>query len=1165
MQTLARAVFNDKDLGLLPSIMEGGALPALIIGPGRTARANLAAGLRLETKRPLIVVCSDETEAENYARDLEQLLNEPADLLNSRDMNFYGAEGVSRESEHSRLKTLYRLAKKEAKVVVCTVVGLLERTLPPETLLNFAFVLELDAALPLQELERSLIKCGYNRAEQVEGPGQFSRRGGILDFFSPAHEAPVRCDFWGDEIDSMGFFDTDSQRRIRQVEKAEKCVILPSREILPSLGDIEDIGRKLKEQISKAHERGNNKLAETLREDAEKLEETGNISASDRYVELIYPRFVTAIDYIPSDALIFFDRPTRLSEVAVSFMKQHMEDVKILIESGLVHGKSAQFFIPWDLACENLKSKGFAIVMSDAFTSGRYPLEPKSIISSTVKQLPSYGGSAQTAIDDIKHYMGIKYSVVVLCSDKRRAELMCDLLSNNGVRHTLDLELKNLPPAGRCVVSVGALTSGLEYPGAKLAVLTDNQIISAGFRKIKKKRAMKDRQGLISYADLSVGDLVVHEYHGIGRFAGIFKMPVDGIDKDYVKISYAGTDKLYVPATQLDLVSKYIGAGEDRPIKLSKLGGTDWGKTKSRAKAAVKNLAKGLIQLYAERQRLEGHAFSPDSPWQIEFEQNFPYQETDDQLRSIDEIKADMEKSMPMDRLLCGDVGYGKTEVALRGIMKCILDGKQAAVLVPTTVLAQQHFQTAMQRFFGFPVEIELLNRYRTPAQVKKTLENMKSGKADLVIGTHRLLQKDIAFKNLGLLVVDEEQRFGVTHKERLKDLSRSVDCLTLSATPIPRTLNMALSGLRDMSTIEEPPHNRLPVQTYVLEHDWEFVSDAIKREILRGGQVYYIHNRIESIERTASRLAKMLEDISVSVAHGQMDEESLSSVMESVVSGETQLLVCTTIIETGIDIPNVNTLIIENADRLGLAQLHQLRGRVGRSARRASAYLTFRRDKVLTEAAEKRLLAIREFAEFNSGFKIAMRDLEIRGAGNLLGAEQSGHLIDIGYDMYLKLLEEAILEEKGEKPKIHTECSADLAISANIPDTYVESSEQRMDLYRRIALIRAEEDADDLTDELIDRFGDLPPPVNALIHVALLRCEAEEARISEITQRAGCLRFTLVEFDMEKVYALNGQNEYKGRVKVEAGTKPCISLRLNSKQHIVEQAREFVKAYKSV
>lgn len=1160
MRTLAQAVFNDKNLNLLPSYVEGGALPALIVGPSKTSRANIAAGLRMKTGRPLFVVCADETSAENFKRDLEIFLEEPCETLFSRDMNFYGAEGVSRDSEQKRIKTLYALITNKAPVVICTVTGLLQRTIPPDVLMANALTIEDGKTCPPENVEKSLLSCGYNRSSQVEGAGQFSRRGGILDFFSPAYDYPVRCEFWGDDVDSMGFFDTGSQRR---TERLERCEILPSREIITTLGESEILLDKLHEQIKQATKRGNTKLADTLREDAEKFSETGSIAASDRYAALIYPNFVTAIDYIHPEALVFLDKPAKIHETATAFFKQHVEDLNILLESGLIYGKTAQYFMPWEMAGERLRD--FALVMSDNFTSGRYPVEPKSIVSVTVKQLPSYGGSAETAIEDVKHYVSQKFSVVVLASDKRRAELLCDYFVGKGVKTSLDTELKKLPPEGSCVISVGSLSTGYEYPDARLAVLTDNQIVQGGLRKLKKKKALKDRQSILSYADLSVGDLVVHEFHGIGRFAGIFKMPVDGIDKDYIKICYAGTDCLYVPATQLDLVSKYIGGSEDRPVKLTKMGGVEWTKTKARAKAATKELAKGLIVLYAERQKLKGHAFAPDSPWQIEFEENFGYHETDDQLRCIAEIKADMERELPMDRLLCGDVGYGKTEVALRAVMKCILDGKQVALLVPTTVLAQQHYQTALQRFYGFPVTINLLNRYRTPAQVKQTLADMKSGNVDLVIGTHRLLQKDIDFKNLGLLVVDEEQRFGVSHKERLKEMSRQVDSLTLSATPIPRTLNMAFSGLRDMSTIEEPPQDRQPVQTYVMEHDWGVVCDAIKREILRGGQVYYIHNRIESIERTASRLKKMLEDVTVSVGHGQMDEEALSGVMESMVAGETQVLVCTTIIETGIDIPNANTLIIEDADRLGLAQLHQLRGRVGRSSRRASAYLTFRKDKVLTEIAEKRLSAIREFAEFNSGFKIAMRDLEIRGAGNLLGAEQSGHLIDVGYDLYLKLLEEAVLEEKGEKPRVHTSCSADLAVSANIPDSYVESSELRMDLYRRIAMIRTEEEADDLTDELIDRFGEPPSSVNALVHVALLRGEAEEAGISEISQKSGVLRFTLAEFDMAKVSSLYEQLDYKGRVKVEAGTKPCVSLRLRSGKKTIETARKFVADYKGI
>ena len=709
---------------------------------------------------------------------------------------------------------------------------------------------------------------------------------------------------------------------------------------------------------------------------------------------------------------------------------------------------------------------------------------------------------------------------------------------------------------------MGGLTAGMEYPVGRFAVLTEGQSLLG---KKRRSKPVTNRQKLGSYADLSPGDLVVHEHHGVGRFLEMTKMTVDGVQKDYVKIAYAGADVLYVPATQLDLVSKYIGSGEDaqETRKLSRLGGTDWEKAKTRAKKAVKDLAKGLIQLYAERQRQPGFAFSPDSPWMKEFEDEFEYAETDDQLRCIAEIKQDMEQARPMDRLLCGDVGYGKTEVAFRAIMKCVLDGKQAAILVPTTVLARQHYLTAKQRFAKYPVEIDVVSRFRTQAQMKDTLRRLEQGGIDLLIGTHRLFQKDVKFKDLGLLVIDEEQRFGVQHKEKLKELSKQVDVLTLSATPIPRTLNMALSGIRDMSTLEEPPMDRQPVQTYVLEHDWGVLSDAMRRELERGGQVYYLHNRVETITRTAARIKEMLgEDAAVAVAHGKMSQEELNDVMTRMSDGEVDVLVCTTIIETGIDIANANTLIIEDADHMGLAQLHQIRGRVGRSTRRAYAYLTYRRGKVLTEVASKRLGAIREFAEFGSGFKIAMRDLEIRGAGNVLGPEQSGFLLSVGYDMYLKLLEEAVLEERGEKPERPTECAADLSVAASIPDRYVPSPEQRMDLYRRIAAIRSEADADDVMDELIDRYGDPPRTVNNLISVALLRADAARNGISQIDQKGANLNFYLDQFDLQRVSALCGLEKYRSRLLFSAGERPYLALRLKKGEDALKFGRRLVEDY---
>ena len=1158
---LLEAFFDIPEAATLPLPGTGGGLPALITGLPPAGRACLAAALSERSARPLVVLCPDEASAEAIGADIAALTDAEINYLYSRDFTFYTADAVSRQGEQRRIGALKAMLD-GAEVTVITAAGLLQRAIPPEALRRGAFEISQPGQLAIEDAEDALLRCGYSRAGQVDGPGQFSRRGGILDFFSPSFREPVRVELWGDEIDSMAFFDPGSQRRTENVERA---VILPAAETLPGLmrGGSAALASEIERAAKNAARRKTETAAlyeRTLREDAELLNSGAELRAADRYAPLIYGGMYSALDYIPEGAVILLDQPVRFAERARGYAKELSEDINTLVKAGRLNARGEDFCVLPDRAFRALA--GRELYMADSFTAGRYPAEPKTIVNILAKQLPSYGGSAEQAAEDVKHYVSGGFSVLVLSGDERRAAILANFLDQRGVKARTAKELAALPGKGGCLVVPGGLSSGVEYPSLRLAVLTDTQIAAGGYRssRRRKKATMGERIG--SCADLSVGDLVVHENHGIGRFAGIVRMPVDGVQKDYMKICYAGTDTLYVPATQLDLVSKYVGAGEDRPVRLSKMGGADWQRTKSRAKAAAKELAHGLIQLYAERAKQKGHAFAPDSPWQAEFEERFGFEETADQLRCVQEIKGDMEKPVPMDRLLCGDVGYGKTEVALRAVMKCILDGMQAAILVPTTVLAQQHYQTAMQRFFGYPVQIEVLSRFRTPSQVRETLKNLKSGRCDLVIGTHRLLQKDVEFKNLGLLIVDEEQRFGVTHKEHIKEMSRQVDVLTLSATPIPRTLNMALSGIRDMSTIEEPPQDRMPVQTIVMEHDWGVLKDAMRKELNRGGQVYYLHNRVDNIERTALKISELLDGASVAVAHGKMDEEQLGRVMEDMAEGRVQVLVCTTIIETGIDMPNVNTLIVEDADHLGLAQLHQLRGRVGRSSRRAYAYLTFRRDKVLSEVAEKRLEAIREFAEFNSGFRIAMRDLEIRGAGNLLGAEQSGHLIDVGYDMYLKLLEEAVLEEKGEKPAHRASTTADLAVTANIPESYVPGEEQRMDLYRRIALIRSEADADDMLDELIDRFGEPPGSVTTLVRVALLRGEAGRAGITDISQKAGTLRFELDGFDMERVSALYARPEYKGRLRVEAGNTPRLTLKLPPKAKVIDVADAFVAAW---
>ena len=1159
MKQLIHQILENKEAAALPSLVESGGLPALISGLSAVHRANLAAALRSETGMRLFVISPDDSAAQTFAGDLETMLGEPVSLLGMRDFIFRQMEAASRLPEQKRITAMYDTVMGKTRVTVASVCGLVQRTLPPETLMKAAFEICSDRECPPEELEEALLRCGYSRTDQVEGAGQFARRGGIIDFFSPAEDFPVRIEFWGDEIDSMGHFDTGDQRRL---DRIEKTVVLPAAEALPSLADggpealSAGVERLAARFAAKKNSEAARTMAETMRTDADRLRSTPCFSDADRYLPLLY-REAYGIDCIPEDAIVFLDRPNTCMERLREFASQNGDDVKELNRRGMVAMTPDSFLLSADRLLKRLEE--YPVYMADAFTVGRHPLAPKTLTSISAKQLPSYAGNAKIAFEDISSYLRQDYRVAVLAGDSRRASVMVEYLNNNGIAATLGGE-EQLPEAGHCLVLTGAISNGMEFPALKLTILTDT-MLAAGKQKIKRsKKLAPGRERIESCADLSPGDYVVHEAHGIGRFTGIVRMEVDGYEKDYMKIAYAGTDCLYVPVTQLDLVTKYTGAGEDHAVKLSKMDGTEWMRRKSRAKGAAKDMADKLIRIYAERQRMPGYAFSPDSEWQKEFEENFEYTETGDQLRCTEEIKRDMEASAPMDRLLCGDVGVGKTEVALRAVMKCVLDGKQAAILVPTTVLAQQHYQTAMQRFFGFPVTIEVLNRFRSGAQADRVLKDLASGACDLVVGTHRLLSKDVKFKNLGLLVVDEEQRFGVTHKEHIKELSRGVDVLTLSATPIPRTLNMAMSGIRDMSMIEEPPENRLPVQTFVLEHDWSVLADAMRRELLRGGQVYYLHNRVEDIERTARRISELLPDVTVGVAHGQMDKNQLSSVMESVVNGEVQVLVCTTIIETGIDIPNVNTLIIEDADRLGLAQLHQIRGRVGRSTRKASAYLTFRRDKVLTEIAEKRLNAIRDFAQFGSGIKIAMRDLEIRGAGNLLGAEQSGHMTDVGYDMYMRLLNEAVLEARGIEVPRRADCAADLAVSASIPDRYVPSQEQRMDLYRRIAAIRTEEEADDLTDELIDRFGDPPGSVNSLIQVSLLRGEAGKAGITDISQKQGSIRFLMKDFDMAKVSELYAKPLYKRRLRVEAGSRPCVSVKINNAAHVVDEARQFVR-----
>ena len=1164
MNLLLSALSELPEYRALEQAVESGQVAAMA-GVGQLARSHLIASLFRDTGRPALVICQDDMAVQRMQQELAAFLDQAPEILPGREFTFYDAAVVSRGWEQKRLRQLYDLATGRTRLLIASLDALSLRTMPKPVLFSAAVTLKCGAAYEMENLAQRLTDAGYARTSLVEGVGQFSIRGGILDVYSPNYDSPVRAEFWGDELDTMGFFDALTQRR---TENLSEAVLLPVAETVPHLhsGGLEGLCGDIRHLIARQKRRKtpHEALLRTLEADLENLENGVAFPAADRYMALVYPEFATACDYVSKDAMVLFCDHGALRRADKARQESFGLELDSFLQSGQLCGELCDLTLDFDRLCGSLA--GRPAVYLDSFLASAYPqdLPPKSLLSIACKQLPSYGGSLDTAASDLQHYQKNGFRCLVLCGNRRRAEILQDLLKEHDLEASLLFPAPQLPQPGQIFLTGGSLPAGLEYPAIRLAVLTEGQLTAQPVRKAKPARKKAtNRQKLHSFADLSPGDLVVHEYHGIGRYVAMEQMKVGGAVKDYVKIAYQGTDVLYVPATQLDLVSKYIGGGEDAPVRLNKLSGDAWQKTKAKAKAAAKDLAAGLIKLYAARKRLPGYAFSPDTPWQAEFEESFEYTETDDQLRCIAEIKQDMESAVPMDRLLCGDVGFGKTEVALRAAMKAVLDGKQVAILVPTTVLAQQHYVTAMKRFSTFPVNIDVLSRFRTPAQQKKTLAGLADGHIDLIIGTHKLLQKNIRFKDLGLLIVDEEQRFGVTHKERLKELSAGVDVLTLSATPIPRTLNMALSGLRDMSTIEEPPSDRYPVQTFVLEHDDRILDDAMRRELDRGGQVYYLHNRTETIEQTAARIKKRLDGVEVAVAHGKMDQEQLSDVMQRMADGEIQVLVCTTIIETGIDISNVNTLIIEDADRLGLAQLHQIRGRVGRSNRHAFAYLTFRAGKVLSEVAEKRLQAIREFAEFGSGFKIAMRDLEIRGAGDLLGAEQSGHMMSVGYDMYLKLLEDAVLEERGDVKAQEPECTADLSITANIPKTYVASGEQRMDLYRRMARIRSEEDSEELLDEIVDRFGEPTKGVMNLVAVALLRARAAAAGISKIEQKADTVYLTMETFDFPAISSVCNEPAYQRRIFFEARSeKPMVSLKLKKGEDPLKATEDLVKAY---
>ncbi len=1135
MQFLTSIINRTKGYSALLNAVMAGRLPVEASGLSGVHKALIISALLKQTERKAILITPDEAEATRLLEDLSSL-GIKALLFPSRDLFIGNVSAVSKEYEHKRIDTLSKLLDGDFDLLCISCEAATQYTLSPDALRKGTISLSVGDSAEISVLTETLLTAGYKRCELVEGTGQFAIRGGILDIFAPGTEAPVRIEFWGDEVDSISTFDIYTQRR---EQNRDNIKILPAGE---TACRNEELLARLEEYVKTA--KLSEKQAASLRRDIDAL--SAGISFSlDRYIPFICT--ATPFDYIEAP-LIITSEIVSVRDRLKNISFQRNEDISSYLEEGFLSAATASLFGDEAELLSHIE-KG---VVLDNFVPSSVPFGLKELITFDFKRNSPWSGDLAVLKEDIHYNLSVGGTVVIAAGSEKAAQILDTDLNAAGFKTMYLKDIKGLPNRG-AVVTVGGLSSGFEIPELKFLFIT-HRYIQSDIKPTKKR----NKNAYNSLEELKFGDYVVHASHGIGIFDGINRITTGGITKDYIKIKYAKGDILYVPVTQLDLVSRYIGGAEEGSLRLNRLGGQEWQKTRRRVKSAVKDMAKQLTALYAKRMSVKGHAFSEDTDLQSDFERRFEYDETDDQLRCINEIKNDMERAVPMDRLLCGDVGFGKSEVALRAAFKCISEGKQCAVLVPTTILAWQHYNTILKRLGDFPLEIRMLSRFVSPKAQQKTIAELRRGSVDLVVGTHRLISKDVQFKDLGLVIIDEEQRFGVAQKEKLKESYPAVDVLTLSATPIPRTLNMAMSGLRDLSSLDEAPGDRHPVQTYVLEHNDGVVLEAIRKELRRGGQVYYLHNKVDTIERVAFRLKESIPEANIAVAHGKMGEEELSDVWKRLIEHEIDVLVCTTIIETGVDVPNANTLIIEDADRFGLSQLHQLRGRVGRSPRRAYAYFCYRQGKGLTEIATKRLSAIREYTEFGSGFKIAMRDLEIRGAGSILGGEQSGNMEAVGYDMYLKLLSDAMKEEKGETPEPDVECTVDLSISAHIPESYIESLPARLGIYRRIAEIKSNEDASDVIDELCDRFGDPPKAVMGLIDIALFRSRAAANGIYEITQSPGVLQLKINEIKEEQVAKLC--DGLKGRVFLVPTEQPYYTVKLLKGQSAAAALKEITE-----
>lgn len=1109
------------------------------------------------------------TYKEEKAKELYQDLSffDPNTVLYpSRDVLFYSADVHSNHIERQRMDILKKIVEGKPLTIVACLDVFMEKMIPFEEFKEHCLTIDFESIIDTDALKLKLSELGYENSGLVEAPGQFGIRGGIIDIFPLTEELPVRIELWGDEVDSIRSFDTETQR---SVEKLDEVQVYPATEMILSRNKIGEAVRRMKEEYKKQEEafKKRKRFAEkerlrkmTVRTEEELLS-FGTAEGSEALLSYFYEKTVSFLEYLPENTLFFIDEPHRVLEKGKTYEEEFFLCMQSRLEGGYVLPGQADLLFGY----EEILSKvmvGPLILLSSVIQDYAF-YKPKTTCDIEAKSIFSYNNSFDQLIKDLEHWKKQNYRILLLSSSTTRAKRLAENIKDYGLLAYFATDFDRTIAPGEIMVASGRLGNGFEYPTLKFVVLSEKDIFKERKAKKPKKKSQYSGQKINSLSEISVGDYVVHEKYGLGIYRGMEKIESDGITKDYINIEYKDASNLFVPASQLELIQKYSNLSARKP-KLNKLGGTEWEKTKSRVRSQVQIAAQDLVKLYAERQAKEGYAYGKDTVWQKEFEELFPYEETEDQLSAIEDTKRDMESHRIMDRLICGDVGYGKTEVAIRAAFKAVMDSKQVVYLVPTTILAQQHYNSFKERMEHYPVEIAMLSRFCTPKEQKRIFDGLKNGTIDIVIGTHKVLSKNIKYKNLGLLIIDEEQRFGVKQKEKIKQLKKDVDVLALSATPIPRTLHMSLAGIRDMSVLEVPPVDRRAIQTYVMEYNEELVREAIERELGRGGQVYYVYNRVNNIDEVAAGLQRLLPNATVEYAHGQMGERQLETIMSGFINKEIDVLVSTTIIETGLDIPNVNTMIIQDAQLFGLSQLYQLRGRVGRSNRTAYAFLMYRRNSILKEEAEKRLKAIREFTDLGSGFKIAMRDLEIRGAGNLLGAEQSGHMESVGYDLYCKMLNEAVLTMKGEQQEVDTfTTSIDLSINAYIPETYIKSEAEKLSWYKRIAAIETEEEYEDMIEELTDRYGDPPKPLLSLMDVALLREEAHQAWLLSIEQKGSKILFTMNPRAKVRVEEIDDfLKQYRNKMKIKPEANPVFVFESEGtlKKELLAKVREIIK-----